>query len=102
MRMPLLSCCLLLLVLAGCAGRSPAPAASSVLPPSVPGKHLQRTLVDVRAQRAITFDTLVEMVAETDVVAIGAGHSSLRPTPFGGTGTASSRSSGAGHGVFRA
>jgi uncharacterized iron-regulated protein len=44
------------------------------LPPSVPGKHLQRTLVDVRARRAISFDTLVDMVAETDVVAIGEEH----------------------------
>jgi uncharacterized iron-regulated protein len=74
MRMPLLSCCLLLLVLAGCAVRPPTPATSGVLPPSVPGKHLQRTLVDVRAQRAIAFDTLVDMVAETDVVAIGEEH----------------------------
>jgi uncharacterized iron-regulated protein len=72
--MPLLGCCLLLLILAGCAVRPPAPAASGVLPPSVPGKHLQRTLVDVHARRAISFDTLVDMVAETDVVAIGEEH----------------------------
>jgi uncharacterized iron-regulated protein len=74
MRMPLLSSCLLLLVLAGCTVRPPAPGASGVLPPSVHGKHLQHTLVDVRAQRAISFDTLVDTVAETDVVAIGEEH----------------------------
>jgi uncharacterized iron-regulated protein len=40
----------------------------------VPGKHLQHTLVDVRAQRVIAFDTLADMVAEADVVAIGEEH----------------------------
>ena len=74
MRMPLLSCSVLLLSLAGCAVRTPAPGASDVLPPSIHGKHLQHTLVDVRAQRAIAFDTLLDSVAKTDVVAIGEEH----------------------------
>ena len=74
MRMPLLSCCLLFLVLTGCTVRLPAPEVSGVLPSSMPGQHLQRTLLDVRAQRPIAFDTMVSMVAEADVVAIGEEH----------------------------
>jgi uncharacterized iron-regulated protein len=40
----------------------------------VSGKHVQRSLVDVRAQRTISFDTLVGAVATADIVAIGEEH----------------------------
>jgi uncharacterized iron-regulated protein len=47
---------------------------STPLSPSVQGKHIQRTLFDVQAQRPISFDALVDAVATADVVAVGEEH----------------------------
>jgi uncharacterized iron-regulated protein len=69
-----LGCSVLVLVLSGCAARPLAPEPSGALPPSVSGKHIQHTLIDVQTQRAIAFDTLVDAVAATDIVAIGEEH----------------------------
>jgi uncharacterized iron-regulated protein len=69
-----LGCSLLVLVLSGCAVRPLAPESSGALPPSVSGKYIQHTLIDVQAQRSIAFDTLVDTVITADVVAIGEEH----------------------------
>jgi uncharacterized iron-regulated protein len=50
------------------------PAARSPGLPPVSGKHLQGTLVDVHIQQGIPFDTLVQAVAQADMVAVGEEH----------------------------
>jgi uncharacterized iron-regulated protein len=69
-----LSGCLCVFLLAGCVVRPPTPELSDTLPPSVSGKRVQRTLLDVQARRVIAFGTLVDAVATADVVAIGEEH----------------------------
>jgi uncharacterized iron-regulated protein len=68
------SWCLCVFLLVGCVTRLPAPGVSDTLPPSVSGKHVQHTLLDVQARRVIAFDSLVDAVAAADVVAIGEEH----------------------------
>jgi uncharacterized iron-regulated protein len=66
--------CLTVLLLSACATPSLPPSTPDAFPTVADGKHLWGTLVDVRAQRPITFAALVEAVASADVVAVGEEH----------------------------
>jgi uncharacterized iron-regulated protein len=73
--MAILSLFVLVLFLSACTMSSPAPLAASVpLPATVSGRHVQGMAVDLHTQRAIPFDTLVNTVAQADIVAISEEH----------------------------